>query len=140
MNIGPRTRQHDAVDHIEQGRDVGDVRATRKHQGQGAGHFSDGAKVSFANRLDLKTTFDAMGIPDHTNNRLPSHAPSISRTLRKGDNALAPAPDQQFSIIFPGGPALRWIHSSRAKTGSRQAYAQPIGSHLASLGLIRRRF
>jgi hypothetical protein len=78
MNIGAGARQHDTVDHIEQSGNVGDLGAAGKHQGQGTGHFGDGAKVSLANRLDVKASFETVRIPDHTDNRLPSHAPSIS--------------------------------------------------------------
>ena len=80
VNIGARAGQHDAVDHIQKRRNIGDVGGARKHQWQGARHLGDGAKVSFANHLDVKAIFDAIGIPDHTDYRLPSHAlPSLNR-------------------------------------------------------------
>jgi hypothetical protein len=78
MNIGAGARQHDAVDHVEQGGNVGDLGTAGEDQRQGTGYFGDGAKVSLPNRLDVKATFEPVRIPDHTDNRLPSHAPSIS--------------------------------------------------------------
>src|SRR6202000_600594 len=90
---------------------IGDIRAPGKHQGQGTGHFGDSAKVAFANPLNVKATFDAVRIPDHTDNRLPAHALFISR-VRMRDNALTPGADQHFGMAFHGPPALRWNHYS----------------------------
>ena len=72
MDVGAGARQHDAVDGIEQGADIGDLGRSRKHQRQRARHVGHGTKIALSDHLGLETIFDAMGVPDHTDHG-PSH-------------------------------------------------------------------
>jgi hypothetical protein len=74
MDVGAGAGEHDPVDHIEQRADIGDVGRSRKHHRQAAGNLGHSAQIALADHLDLKSIFDAMGVPDHADDRL-SHLP-----------------------------------------------------------------
>ncbi len=97
MDIGAGTGEHDAVDGIEKRTDIGDVGRAREHHRQATGHLGHGAQVSLTDHLDLKTIFDAMGVPDHADDRLfhlpyraprrrrfSKHAPRMGQIQQKG--------------------------------------------------------
>ena len=65
MDVGARAGQQDAVDHVEQRADVGDVRLAGKHQRHGAGDFGDRAQVSLADHLRREAILDEVDVPDH---------------------------------------------------------------------------
>jgi hypothetical protein len=75
MDVGAGAGQHDTVDHIEQGSDIGDLGRAGKHQRQRARHIGDRTQVTFSDHLRRETIFDAMGVPDH-----PDHGPSHRQT------------------------------------------------------------
>ncbi len=70
MDVGAGAGEHDAVDHVEQRTDVGDIRRAREHQRQAAGDLGHGAQVPLADHLHLESIFDALGVPDHADDRL----------------------------------------------------------------------
>ncbi|MGY4337915.1 hypothetical protein ACVWW3_002821 [Bradyrhizobium sp. LM2.9] len=74
MDVSPGAGEHDPVDHIEQRAEIGDVGCSRKHHRQAAGNLGHRTQIAFADHLDLKSIFDAMGVPDHADDRL-SHLP-----------------------------------------------------------------
>jgi hypothetical protein len=83
MNIGARARQHDAVDHVEQSADIGNLRTASKHQRQGASHLGHGAHIALADHLHVEAAFDAVGVSDHADDRLPPHASSSSPNSKR---------------------------------------------------------
>jgi len=72
MDIGPGPGQDDAVDHVEQGTNLGDFGAAGEHQGHGTRDLGNRAQVALSDHLDRETIFDAMGVSDHANHG-PSH-------------------------------------------------------------------
>ena len=80
VDVGACARQHDAVDGVQQGADLGDVRTASKHQGQRTGDLGDRPQVSLADHLHGKPVLDTVRIPDHPDH-WPSHrlAPHFSR-------------------------------------------------------------
>src|ERR1700722_7678546 len=97
MNIGTGSRQHHAIDRVQQGADIGDFRGRRKHQRQRARDFGHRPEISFTDHLCGKSVFDAMGIPDHTDHR-PPH-PWLPIPCRKSgtDHASRSAADQHIT-------------------------------------------
>ena len=65
MDVGARAGQQDAVDHVEQRADVGDVRLAGKHQRHRVGDFGYGAEISLTNHLRREAILDEVHIPDH---------------------------------------------------------------------------
>ena len=80
MHIGARPRQHDAIDHVQQRTDIGDVRLAGEHQRQRAGDFRDRAQIALADHLDRKSVLDAIGVPDHTDHRLSLPFPPLRQS------------------------------------------------------------
>ena len=65
MDIGPRPRQHDAIDRIQERADIGNLGRTRKHQWQSTCDFGQRTEIAFTDHLRRETIFEAMGVADH---------------------------------------------------------------------------
>ena len=70
MDVGARARQHDAIDHIQQRSDLGNLRTAREHQRQRICDLCNRPQILLADHLNGKPVFDAVRIPDHADNRL----------------------------------------------------------------------
>src|SRR5215831_10174475 len=75
MNVGAGARQQDAVDHLQEGVDVGEFRRACKDEGHRVGGFYHGAKIALSNLLNGKAVLDAMRVGDHADHGF-SHSPN----------------------------------------------------------------
>ena len=83
VNVGPRPGQHNAVDHVQQGADVGDLGRAGEHQRKRAGDVRHRAEIAFTDHLRRETIFKAMGVADHAD-----HGPSHNLRLAQEESFL----------------------------------------------------
>ncbi len=81
MDVGARAGQHDAIDHVQQRADVGNVRRAGKHQRQRTRDVGHRTKIALADHLGLEPVFNAVRIADHADHRSSHRAAFMLTTI-----------------------------------------------------------